>query len=139
MLELSDLYSIAEAKAIKVDCFSLDRFQSLSIQDSAGRYYIGIDPMQLESVAEEKVKLAHELGHCITGSFYNKDSPLDVRTKHEHRANRWAVQKIVPKVKLEAFLKEGLERWELAEQFNVTESFIELAIRMYYEYGIEET
>lgn len=137
MLELSDLYSIAEAKTIKVDCFSLGMFQSLSIQDSAGRCYIGIDPMQLESVAEEKVKLAHELGHCITGSFYNKNSPLNIRAKHEHRANRWAVQKIVPKNKLDELLKKGLERWELAEQFNVTESFIELAILMYYEYGIE--
>lgn len=92
--------------------------------------------MKLESSEEEKVKLAHELGHCETGSFYNRYSPYDIRGKHEQTANRWAVKKLVPKSELVRLLKKGFARWELAESFEVTEDFINLAIRMYFEYGI---
>lgn len=133
---LSDLYALAEADSIKVDCFSLDNCQSMSIQDSNGNCYIGIDPMKLESSKEEKVKLAHELGHCVTGAFYNRYSSCDIRGKHEQTANRWAVKKLVPKTELVRLLKKGFARWELAEHFEVTEDFINLAIRMYFEYGI---
>ena len=136
MTNLSDLYALAEADSIKVDCFSLDNCQSISIQDSNGNCYIGIDPMKLESSKEEKVKLAHELGHCVTGAFYNRYSSCDIRGKHEQTANRWAVKKLVPKTELVRLLKKGLARWELAEHFEVTEDFINLAIRMYFEYGI---
>ena len=136
MTNLSDLYALAEADSIKVDCFSLDNCQSMSIQDSNGNCYIGIDPMKLESSKEEKVKLAHELGHCVTGAFYNRYSSCDIRGKHEQTANRWAVKKLVPKTELVRLLKKGLARWELAEHFEVTEDFINLAIRMYFEYGI---
>ena len=80
--------------------------------------------------------LAHEIGHCETGAFYNPYSNLDIREKHERTANRWAVKKLVPKSELVTLLKKGYERWELAEHFEVTEDFINLAIRMYFEYGI---
>lgn len=136
MTNLSDLYALAEADSIKVDCFSLDNCQSISIQDSNGNCYIGIDPMKLESSKEEKVKLAHELGHCVTGAFYNRYSSCDIRGKHEQTANRWAVKKLVPKAELVRLLKKGFARWELAEHFEVTEDFINLAIRMYFDYGI---
>ena len=136
LTNLSDLYALAEADSIKVDCFSLDNCQSISIQDSNGNCYIGIDPMKLESSKEEKVKLAHELGHCVTGAFYNRYSSCDIRGKHEQTANRWAVKKLVAKTELVRLLKKGLARWELAEHFEVTEDFINLAIRMYFEYGI---
>ena len=136
MTNLSDLYALAKADSIKVDCFSLDNCQSMSIQDSNGNCYIGIDPMKLESSKEEKVKLAHELGHCVTGAFYNRYSSCDIRGKHEQTANRWAVKKLVPKTELVRLLKKGFARWELAEHFEVTEDFINLAIRMYFEYGI---
>lgn len=136
LTNLSDLYALAEADSIKVDCFSLDNCQSMSIQDSNGNCYIGIDPMKLESSKEEKVKLAHELGHCVTGAFYNRYSSCDIRGKHEQTANRWAVKKLVPKTELVRLLKKGFARWELAESFEVTEDFINLAIRMYFEYGI---
>ena len=136
LTDLSDLYALAEKDAVKVDCFRLASCQSISIQDSGGDCYIGIDPMKLESEIDEKVKLAHELGHCETGSFYNRSSPFDIREKHEQTANRWAVKKLVPKSELVPLLKKGYERWELAEHFEVTEDFINLAIRMYFEYGI---
>lgn len=136
MTDLSELYKIAEIDSVRVEAFRLDSVHSVSIQDADGNCYIGIDPMVLESVSDEKVKLAHELGHCKTGAFYNRHSPFDIREKHEQTANRWAVKKLVPKSELVALLKNGFERWELAEHFEVTEEFIVLAEHLYFEVGM---
>lgn len=130
-----DLYDYATERDISVLNVDLPNNKSVSAMSKSGKCYIGIDPMKLESSEEEKVKLAHELGHCETGSFYNRYSPCDIRGKHEQTANRWAVKKLVPKTELVRLLKKGFARWELAEHFEVTEDFINLAIRMYFEYG----
>lgn len=101
-----------------------------------GKCYIGLDPIEITTQAEENVHLAHEIGHCANGAFYNPYSNLDVREKHEQTANRWAVKKLVPKSELVALLKKGFERWELAEHFEVTEEFIVLAEHLYFEVGM---
>lgn len=82
--------------------------------------------------ADERVHMAHELGHCIRGAFYNVYSPLDVRARHEERANRWAAHKLLPPAKIKKAMLSGLtEAWQLAEQFDVTEDFIRTALRIY--------
>lgn len=84
------------------------------------------------TVADETVKLAHELGHCETGSFYSRTAALDLRQKHENRADRWAIKKLVPKDELEEAVSRGCcEAWELAEHFGVTEPFIRKAVEYY--------
>ena len=136
MVALLDVYGIATDNNVVADCFEMVQIQSVSCQTSAGECYIGIDPMQLQSADEEKVVLAHELGHCLTGSFYNKDNILDVRGRHEYRANRWAVECLVPWPELQCALDQGIvERWELAERFEVTEDFIDTTIQMYRRQG----
>lgn len=99
---------------------------------AGGVCYIGMDPFQIETDAEERVHLAHELGHCETGSFYNVYSPLDIREKQEQKADRWAVARLVPAEEFERVLECGtVEIWELAEYFNVTEDFILKAAEIY--------
>ena len=91
-----------------------------------------MDPFRIETTAQERVHLAHELGHCETGSFYNVYSSLDVREKQEKRADLWAVSRLVPADEFINVLTSGLvEIWELAEYFNVTEEFIHKAIEIY--------
>ncbi len=93
-----------------------------------------MDPFQIETVAEEKVHLAHELGHCETGSFYNIYSSLDIREKQERRADGWAVLKLMPFCDFKNALSLGFtEIWELAEYFEVTEEFVLKAIKYYRE------
>ena len=75
--------------------------------------------------------LAHELGHCETGSFYNVYSSLDVREKQEKRADLWAVRRLVPEEEFINVIVSGtVEIWELAEYF-VTEDFIRKAVEIY--------
>lgn len=122
------LLGYAESRGHKVIYDDLPEVKSISIED--GKCFIGID-LRL-TVAEEKVCLAHELGHCETGSFYNIYSPFDVRVKHEHRADNWAIKKLVPKDELIAAVKRGcVEKWELAEEFGVTEEFMVKAVSYY--------
>lgn len=105
---------------------------SVSAMSCTGVCYIGMDPFQIETSAQERVHLAHELGHCKTGSFYNVYSALDVREKQEKKADRWAVMQLVPAAELrEAFSSGVVEVWELAEYFDVTEDFIRKAIEIY--------
>ncbi len=64
-MNLYELYEIADENAINVDYFPMRQAVSISIPDS-----IAIDIDKIETCREEKAVLAHELGHCMTGSFY---------------------------------------------------------------------
>ena len=126
------LYGLAEQAGIPVECFPLPQTTSLSIMDEGGNCYIAIDPMELESTADETCKLAHELGHCMTGSFYNRSSPCDLIARHEVRADRWAIRRLLPRHKLERAYRRGIvECWQLAEYFGLPERFIRQAIEYY--------
>ena len=77
------------------------------------------------------MKLAHELGHCETGAFYNEYSKFDIRAKHERRANKWAIKKLIPEDELKEACTFCYNRYELAEHFGVTEDFMQKALDYY--------
>ncbi len=129
-MNLTALYDIATKDNIDIFSFDMHKCESISLNDN-GNYFIAIDPFKLISIADEKVKVAHELGHCETGAFYNEYSRLDVRQKHEHRADKWAIKKLVPKDELIEAFKTCTNRWELSEYFEVTEDFMQKALDYY--------
>ena len=134
MVNLLDLYDLAEQHGTPVYWFDLGAAESLSLQMEDGSCAIAMDPWRIPTLADETVKLAHELGHCETGSFYNRYAARDIRQKHENRANKWAYKKLVPKDELKkAFLQGYREPWELAEYFGVTEAFLRGALEFYYK------
>lgn len=97
-----------------------------------GVYGIFLDTEKLSTNAEESVAVAHEAGHIMTGSTHQLSSPYDLIAQHENRANKWAIRKLVPEEELDYAVRLGYrEKWELAEFFNVTEEFMELAISYY--------
>lgn len=132
MIDLLDLYDLAEDHGTQVVWFDLEAAESLSMPLSDGSCAIAMNPWRMPTVADETVKLAHELGHCETGSFYNRYAARDVRQKYENRANKWAIKKLIPEDELiEAISKGYREPWELAEYFGVTEDFIRGALEYY--------
>ena len=63
------LYLEAEESGITVLCGAeLPLTKSLSAELPDGEMFIGIDDSAMSTRAEERVHLAHELGHCVTGS-----------------------------------------------------------------------
>ena len=133
MVNLIDLYRLAERKDHNIYWFSFydERVASVSVQDSYGYCEIAIDPTKITCESDEKLKLAHELGHCETGSFYNRWATCDIREKHELRADRWAIKKLLPKEELYAAIKDQRYRCKIAEIFSVPESLVEKALEYY--------
>ena len=137
MSSLDGLYDLAENENIEVLAFSLPATGSVSMMWQNGKCYIGIDPFCLETTSDECVRLAHELGHRVTGSFYNIHAACDVRAKHEYAADKWAIKKLVPEDELEEAVKHGFtESWELSEYFDVTVPFMQKAINYYKEQAL---
>lgn len=129
MVTNDDLYGIAERRGHVVVCESLTETPSLSLQTNK-RCYIAID--QRLNVQQEREALAHELGHCEYGGFYNRYSKYDIRAKAERRADKWAFARLVPYGRLMQAVRHGItEVWELAELFDVSCEFMHRAIAYY--------
>ena len=135
MKTLQECYRVAQQENITVDRFPLRSREALSFMDDDGSCFIAIDPDKLTGEADERTKLSHELGHCVTGSFYNRYSRFDCRRRHENRADKWAVRYLVPVEDLDDAVATGCtELWELAEHFGVPEPFMKKAV-CWYTYG----
>ena len=131
-MRIQRLYDLAQQQNIEVVPFSLPKTGSMSLMEENGRCHIGIDPSVKDGSVQERVHLGHELGHCITGSFYNIHAAVDCRQRHENRANKWAIQALIPVEALDDAIAEGCtEVWELAERFGVTEEFVRKAVCWY--------
>lgn len=131
-MELTQLYQLAEQENIPVLPFRLPQTGSMSVMDDAGRCYVGMDPSLRDGGVTERVHLSHELGHCMTGSFYSRYTAVDCRQRHENRANKWAIQALIPVEELDDAIAGGCtEIWELAERFQVTEEFIRKTVCWY--------
>lgn len=129
---LYTLYEYAEQEGIDVDWFPMPVTPSLSVQLPDGTCAVGLDPWKMETVAEEKACLAHELGHCATGSFYNPYTRFEVRQRLENRADKWAIKKLIPRSAFFEALKAGNQTvWQLAEWFNLPEPTIKKAASLY--------
>lgn len=131
-MNIQALYNIAEKQNIPILTFPLPRCGSMSVMDEKGQCCIGIDPGLQDGGVTERVHIGHELGHCLTGSFYNIYAAVDNRRRHENRADKWAIRQLIPVEALDDAIAAGYtEIWELAEFFGVTEDFIRKAVCCY--------
>ena len=131
-MELQHLYDWASQQNIHVLTFPMEKSGSMSVMADSGECFVGMDKRVLDGSVQERVHLSHELGHCLTGSFYNIYAAVDNRRRHENRADKWAVRKLIPVEALDAAVAEGCnEYWALAERFGVTEDFIRKAVCLY--------
>lgn len=129
-MTITKLYDLAAQNKIDIFPFELNGCESLSLLDN-GDCFVAINPYKIENNADEKVKLAHELGHCTMGAFYNIFSPIDIRSKHERTANKWAIKKLIPEDELKEACVFCNNRYELSEYFGVTEEFMQKALDYY--------
>ncbi len=129
------LYDLAKQQNIPVLSFPLEKTESMSVMLESGQCFVGMDPKIQDGGTDERVHLSHELGHCLTGSFYNIHAAVDCRQKHENKADKWAVTTLIPVDDLDDAVADGCtEVWELAERFQVTEEFVKKAV-CYYVHG----
>ena len=132
MVGIPELYRLAQKQNIAVLRYPMAENGSMSVQLPDGGQYIGMDERVMDGGVQERVHLSHELGHCMTGSFYNRASPLDVRQKHENHADYWMITHLAPADKLARLMGQGqTEAWQLAESLGVSQSLVEKALRLY--------
>ncbi|MBO7217964.1 MAG: ImmA/IrrE family metallo-endopeptidase [Clostridia bacterium] len=132
-METLRLYKIAESERIAVDFADLPHTRAFCIK-LGGRKFIAVDKNVRPESNEERVMLAHELGHIKTDSLYSPDIPTLYRKRFEKRADIWAIRKLIPLSSLRKAYKEGLESVHaLADHFSVTEDFMQKAIKYYSE------
>lgn len=131
------LYEIAAQNDIDIEYGKLSGEASLAVMYDSNAYAICLNAEKMKTSSEERTHLAHELGHCMTGSFYNRYSSCDILEKHEYRANRWAAENMIPWPELlQAFQNGVVECWELAEYFDVTEGLVHKAFDTYTRRGL---
>ena len=139
MYNVSALYDFANEQNIDVLEFPMPLNGSMSVMADGGQCCIGIDPTIKDGNAEERVHMAHELGHCVTGSFYSIHTAIDSRQRHENKADKWAIRQLISENELDEAVAEGYtEVWELAERFGVTEQFMKKAICLYVHGNVAE-
>lgn len=126
------LYDIAEKQGITVDTLNIiGKSYACEIGD-----FKGIALRENLTASEEYVCMAHELGHHMRGALYHIEAPVFSLGQCEHKANKWAVHKLIPIRSLHAAFRKGyVEVWQLAEYFDVTEDFILKTIEIYKQEG----
>ena len=133
MVSLLSLYQHAANSGVSVDDFPLNSREALTVVDDSGCFHIALDRRKVQDSIDEKVKLAHELGHCETGAFYARYMPYETVERCEQRAERRAIERRVSKDDLDTAVQSGVVNpWDLAELFEVPQPFMEKAIAYYH-------
>lgn len=131
---LDELYDYAQNCGIGVFDFHLPESRAVTLADSQGQCVIGIDNSRRYSHAELKTMLAHELGHCATGTVCCVNDGL--RSRYEVKAENWAIVNALPYESIIDAYKQGARNEsELAEYLEVSETFVRRAIAYYLEEG----
>ena len=132
MKDLHSLFQKAEQEHIEIIPYPLPLTGSMFLETEEGKCYIGMDFDSLTDPRDRLVHLGHELGHCICGAFYNRYAKMDLRQKHENKADKWAIHEIIPEEALDNAVAMGCTQlWELAEHFCVPEDFMRKAVCLY--------
>ena len=130
---LDELYRIAEEEGIKVLSFNLPKNKAVTV-NIGDDCYIGVDPSVFGRECEERVVLAHEMGHIATGGFYDTDCSQLQRDKIEQKAEKWAIHFLVPIKLLKEAIKNGVYTTsDLAEHFSVPVNYMEKVLKYYTE------
>lgn len=133
-MTVESLYVFADENNIPVIPFPLGDLEAMSYMDGSGHSYIGIDPERISSKQDEKLKLAHELGHAMQGAYYNVYATCDVWQKQENKADRWAFEHLVTEKEINEAVDRGfVENWQLAELFDLPPKTM-ARICHYYKY-----
>lgn len=132
MKQLLSLYYQLQQAGVSFYTWNMN-FSDAVTMEMAGQYNIFMNSHKIRTVAEEKVTVAHEGGHIFTGTTHQIYSPFDLIAKHEYKANKWAIKKLIPKDELKMAICSGYtEPWQLADYFNVTEQFI-IRVMQHYD------
>ena len=133
MVSMAQIYKALDAQNAHIFVYDIG-FAPAATVEVNDQYAVFFDPKLVRSTAMLKECLAHECGHCATGATHHLVSEWDLVSRHEYKANRWAMEQFLPFEDLRTAVQAGLtEPWQLAEYFDVPERFVRKALYHYTE------
>lgn len=137
MDKLTDLYLWMQNNDVfLINCDMVRSQSKAATMKMSEDYAVLVDYRRIETLAEELCTVAHEYGHVVTGAMHSIYSPLDLISRHEYRADKKSVFRLIPWDELKVAFNNGFtEIWELAEYFGVTEDFIKKTLIVYTRNG----
>lgn len=128
-------YNYADDNCIKILNYPFNDLKGLFYTHD-NQDYIFLNYNKIKNVVEEKCVLAEECGHYSVGAIpiniYNNDySNTIINSKNEFKAFKWALDKLIPPDKFKEFLGRNLTKYEVANELEVTEEFLEKAYNYY--------
>lgn len=130
-MDLSKIYNKIEADNIKVFPFGVDKLKAVTIE-TENKYGIFVNHKEIEDANDEFCVLAHEYGHCASGTTHKLNSPYDLIERHEYRADRQSILEFLPIEMMQKALNKGcIHTYEFAEYLDIPEDFVRLAFKHY--------
>lgn len=129
---LDSLYKIADNENIVIRRNCPEELVAIAIRFPDDSMLIALSHLMCAprgaSLAE---LLAHELGHCLTNSFY-KTFTKEERRLCEDKANTWAIQHVMPLSEVEKAKACGVRSVRaLSQRFRVSRDFVRRALAYY--------
>lgn len=123
-----DLRKLATARGINITERPMRELRAIAFPQG----WIAIDPAKFHTEASYKCALAHEIGHCMTGTFYKINSPVADKERCERAANEYAARLLMPaEAVLSAFQDGQGQLSTLVTRFDVTADFAAMALDFY--------
>jgi|GEM_PF-56162 len=115
------IINIADRNQIEIHEFDTRDRDGLAFCDVSGQMAVAIHPRVVRGEKAHAARvIGHEVGHCITGSFYAKKLTLPNIGQCERRASKWYICTAVKKEELQRALKESDDDyWGAAEALGV--------------------
>ena len=130
-MDLNNIYKKIEENNIKVFPFGVNDIKAVTIE-ADGKYGVFVNKQEISDSDEEFCVLAHEYGHCISGSTHKPSSNLDIISRHEYRANRRAILEFLPVEKIKIAIQSGCQTlYEISKFVDMPEEFVFKAIQHY--------
>lgn len=128
MFQLSDFYSYCKQNDVDIMPFAKLPRAACTVRD--GQYYAVVLNFDcLQTVRQMRTAMLHESGHLHTGALHKVSSPFQLVEQAEYRANADAFRCSLPPDEIRAAMQAGYtEPWQLAEYFDLEESYIKKAL-----------
>ena len=104
---------------------------------------IYLNEMRIKDAPDRTCVLAEEIGHIQTGTLLTCETYLRpenarcLKRKNERRAKQWSIRRLLPHIRIQKALDSGCRNdYELAEELQVSESFLQTAVNYYIGKGI---
>lgn len=141
MKTLNDLYNYAAKKNIKIKKYHFNgdkHWKGHCIYNNSNNCMIFLNDNIKDNV-QEKCTLAHEIGHFKKGILQNNILSSEYRDRllrsiNDYRANKWAIDKLIPFEDFKRYLDSNYSKYEVANELEVTEDLLDIAYFIYEPY-----